>query len=376
MFKVSVTISKLRAAMSVLCAALIFAQTLTGQSPDRKAFISAEARERIRLAIASVGLIVVRKASDTDQQLRPRGSAVIIRSDGIIVTSHHVIAEDKTDRFYDEIYLRLPARPGEPPQLSTPYRLEVALANRTHDLALLRVLQKETAPLVFPAIEIGDSRAVKLLDDLIVIGFPAAGGSTVTVNQGMVEGIDLLANWVKTGARLIHGNSGGAAVNSEGKLIGIPTKVLADRQAIDRDGDGFPDEHQALGAVGFLRPSHLIVSMLAKMRDTETKSPPVAVKEEDQTPVRIEGIIRSALDGKPIAGARVGLTVLGSREANPSNLLTWGGTNSEGQFTLNKPVPPGRYTLKAKAIRYEAFSLDVEIKQKTARLVIDLRPSQ
>ncbi|MEW6209862.1 MAG: trypsin-like peptidase domain-containing protein [Acidobacteriota bacterium] len=363
--------------VSVLCAALLFASsTSSGQSPDRKAITTGEGRERIRHAIATVGLIMVRKASDADQQLRPRGSAVIVRSDGIIVTNYHVIAEDKTDRFYDEIYFRLPAQPGEPPQLSTPHRLEVALANKSYDLALLRVLQRETAPLLFPAIEIGDSRAVKLLDDLIVIGFPEAGGSTVTVNLGVVEGTDLLANWVKTNARLIHGNSGGAAVNSEGKLIGIPTKVLADRQAIDRDGDGFPDAYQALGAVGFLRPSHLVAGMLAKLPDTETKKTPVAVKEEDQTPVKVGGIIRSAIDGKPIAGARIGLTVLGSREASPSNLLSWGGTNSEGQFTLNKPVPPGRYTLKARAISYEIFSLDMEINQRTAQLIIKLRPLQ
>lgn len=365
-------------AASVLCAALLFASSTASnsQSPDRKSILSGEGRERIRHAIAAVGLVMVRKTSDADQQLRPRGSAVIVHSDGIIVTNYHVIAEDKTDRFYDEIYFRLPAQPGEPPQLSTPHRLEVALANKSYDLVLLRVVQRDVAPLVFPAIEIGDSRAIKLLDDLIVIGFPEAGGSTVTVNMGVVEGTDLLANWVKTNARLIHGNSGGAAVNDEGKLIGIPTKVLADRQAIDRDGDGFPDAYQSLGAVGFLRPSHLIVSMLAKLPESQTKKSPVVAKEEDQTPVKVGGIIRSAVDGKPVAGARVGLTVLGSREASPSNLLTWGGTNSEGQFTLNKPVPPGRYTLKARAISYEIFSLDVEINQRTAQLIIKLRPLQ
>jgi S1-C subfamily serine protease len=376
MHKVIATTVKLK--VSVLCAALLFAFSTASnsQSPDRKAITSNEGRERIRQAIAAVGLVMVRKATDADQQLRPRGSAVIVRSEGIIVTNYHVIAEDKTDRFYDEIYFRLPSQPGEPPQLSTPHRLEVALANKSYDLALLRVLPKETAPLVFPAIEIGDSRSIKLLDDLIVIGFPEAGGSTVTVNMGVVEGTDLLANWVKTNARLIHGNSGGAAVNSEGKLIGIPTKVLTDRQAVDRDGDGFPDAYQSLGAVGFLRPSHLVVSMLAKLPESQTKSTPVVSKEEDQTPVRVGGIIRSAVDGKSVAGARVGLTVLGSREASPSNLLAWGGTNSEGQFTLNKPVPPGRYTLKARAISYEIFSLDVEINQRTAQLIIKLRPLQ
>ena len=81
-----------------------------------------------------------------------------------------------------------------------------------------------------PAIEIADSRSVRELDDLAIIGYPEKGGSTVTVNLGTVEGKDILENWIKTDARLIHGNSGGAAVNSRGKLIGIPTKVVVDRQ--------------------------------------------------------------------------------------------------------------------------------------------------
>src|SRR5207244_9550044 len=131
------------------------------------------------------------------------------------------------------------------------------------DLALLRVESDATGkPLprsfTFPSIEIGDSRKIKLLEDLFIIGFPEKGGSTVTVNRGVVEGRDLLGNWIKTDARVIHGNSGGAAVTSDGKLVGIPTKVVADEQPIDKDGDGFPDDYRRYGAVGFLRPAYLI----------------------------------------------------------------------------------------------------------------------
>ncbi|HLG17560.1 MAG TPA: trypsin-like peptidase domain-containing protein [Blastocatellia bacterium] len=382
------------AALAVWAAALLVAPggRASWQSPlqstDKKSELSAEARERVRQAVAAVGLILVRRDSDGQERaFRPRGSAVIVRSDGVVVTNYHVIAEDRADRLYDEIYFSLPSKPPSSGQASKSYRLQVVAVNKAHDLALLQVASADAAG--FPAIEIGDSRAIKLLDDLIIIGFPEKGGATVTVNTALVEGTDLLGNWIKTDGRLIHGNSGGAAVNSEGKLIGIPTKVLADRQPVDKDGDGFPDDYKWLGAVGFLRPAYLVDSMLAQLREQETRAsstppsksdetraaPTEAVTAEPAPPVTVRGIVKSASDGKTIAGARVGLTLLGSLEVTANNLLTWGGTNGDGEFELNKPVPPGRYTLKAKAISYEAFTADVTIDQKSGPLVIELRPS-
>jgi S1-C subfamily serine protease len=330
----------------------------------------------VRQAAAAVGLITVRKTAGQPSELRARGSAVVVGSDGIIVTSYHVIVEDKSDRLYDEIYFNLPPEAGSSPQSASPHRLEVLLLNKTDDLALLRVKSAGNHPPPFAAMEIGDSRAVKLLDDIIIIGYPEKGGSTVTVNTGVVEGIDALGSWIKTSARLIHGNSGGAAVSSEGKLIGIPTKVVADRQPVDGDGDGFPDDYQWLGAVGFLRPAHLVASMLSRARPTEDGKNAVAQTAQATPQVIIEGIVKSAADGRPVAGARIGITLLGSREVTPANLLTWGGSNGEGLFKLDRPVPAGRYTLKAKAISYEPFSLDVEIDPKKTRFAIQLRPSR
>ena len=108
---------------------------------------------------------------------------------------------------------------------------------------------------------------------------------TVTISPGVVEGKDILGNWIKTDARVIHGNSGGAAVNSEGKLVGIPTKVVADEQPIDTDGDGFPDDYRRYGAVGFLRPSYLVVDMLTRV---DSKDAPETNSAAPSTPKIVE----------------------------------------------------------------------------------------
>jgi len=363
----------------VVCALVVSA--LTGQSANRKAGISPESRALVRQAIASTGLISVHNSNDSNPAPRPKGSAVVVRSDGVLVTNYHVINIPKTSRLYDEIFLNL-VGDGDTASSLARYRLKPLLINKEYDLALLRVESDAAGNPVpksftFPSIEMGDSRKIRELEDLFIIGFPEKGGSTITLSQGVVEGKDILANWIKTDARVIHGNSGGAAVDSQGRLIGIPTKVVADEQPVDRDGDGFPDASRRYGAVGFLRPSHLVAEMISQLNDGNSANPPAPSKPrmaESSTLIAVRGIVKSA-GGKPVAGALVGLLPLGESNITESTLLTWGSTNAEGAFKLNKPVPPGRYTLKAKALANQPYSSDVEIGPGASALIIQMRGS-
>lgn len=356
------------------------AVTFAGQSTSRSG-ISPKSRAQVRQVIASIGLISVRNSKDPNLAPRPAGSAVVVRSDGVLVTNYHVINNPRTSQSYDEIFLSLMGE-GDAASSPTRYRLKALLINKAYDLALLRVesdaagnpLSKASS---FPSVELGDSRKIRVLEDLFIIGFPEKGGATITVNRGVVEGMDILANWIKTDARVIHGNSGGAAVNSEGRLIGIPTKVVADEQPVDRDGDGFPDDSRRYGAVGFLRPSHLVAEMIAQLNDgdsTNASPRPAPTKvAESSTFITVRGIVKSA--GKPVAGALVGLLTLGESTVTENTLLTWGSTNAEGAFKLNKAVPPGKYTLKAKALARQPYSSDIEIGPGVSPLIIEMRGS-
>ena len=369
-------ILKLRITTAIALIALqMFAAAASTQSSKSSRGLSSEARSRIRQAISAVGLILVRNNGDGEGRgPRPRGSAVVVRQDGVIATNYHVVARDKSLELYDELFLALPDDGVLDISVPHLYRLKTVLVNKDLDLALLKIARDDGRySAALPAIELGDSRAVRELDDLVIIGYPEKGGATVTVNSGTVEGKDVLENWIKTDARLIHGNSGGAAVNSEGKLIGIPTKVVVDRQPTDKNGDGFPDGFYTLGAVGFLRPSHIISAMLVQVGSPERAD---SITDLTQPQLTVSGIIRSAFDGKPIAGAAVGLVPLGTQEVSAKNILTWGYTNPDGRFQLNKLVPPGHYTLQAKTFGYEIFRRDVELNRKTEQLVIELRRSE
>lgn len=367
--------------MTVAAPALLvgLGSTLAGQSTAKS--VAPEVRALVRQAMASTVLISVRNSSDSrGQDPRPRGSGVVVRSDGIVVTNQHVITNTKTNHPYDEIFLTLSGDGGSASS-SARYRLRPVLISNEYDLALLQIKSDDggkpiAKSFTFPAIEIGDSRKLKELDDLFIIGFPEKGGSTPTVNRGVVEGKDLLGNWIKTDARVIHGNSGGAAVNSDGKLVGIPTKVLADEQGVDKDGDGFPDNYRRFGAVGFLRPSQLVGEMLVQMENQITESPaPAAAPKmiESSTMVSVRGLVKAATGGEPIAGALVGLLPLGETSVTASTLLTWASSNADGEFRLNRPVPPGRYTLIAKSLARQPYTMDIEVRLDSPVLVVAMR---
>src|SRR5262249_41125969 len=165
------------------------------------------------------------------------------------------------------------------------------------------------------------------------------------------------------------GNSGGAAVNNEGRLIGIATKVVSDET----------ESNVTLGLIGYLRSVNLVRQMVGKLQDAERdkeKGPSSAQTVANSTrrdplpavqAVTVRGVVKDARTGNPIAGARVGLLVAGG-DLNVANIITWGGTNADGKFALEKPVSPGKYTLRAKVIgdvAYAPYGVEVEIRPDT-----------
>ena len=345
--------------ISIACFSLISA-SLRGQSRETRRQLPQDAKARVRRAMAAVGMVLVGDGDGGEP--RPRGSGVVLRQDGVIVTNWHVVTEDSSGRQFKEIFFNLAPDSGA----SFRHRLRIVDLDQKLDLALLVVAPggaKAPAP-AFPFLEIGDARAIELLDDLVVIGFPEKGGPTPTLSGGIVEGKDNTEGWIKTDGRLLRGNSGGAAVNSEGKLIGIATKVEIDRARNDAE----------LGTVSYLRPAYLVSRMLDRLRERERAAFGSIFKG---AAVTVRGIVKSAVDGKPIAGARVGLIQAG-RELAPESLVTWGGANPDGLFQFEKPVPPGKYSIRAKVIgdnRYAVYNKEVEIKPGMAELVIEIQPA-
>lgn len=207
------------------------------------------------------------------------GSGTVISEDGLILTNAHVATPDFE---VDEIVVAITESADAPPEPT--YHAEVIASDLVLDLAVIqavRTLDGDPYPDgAIPFMPVGDSDAVGIGDDLLIFGYPAIGGETITFTRGLVSGFtsdQVLGDraWIKTDATIAGGNSGGTAANLAGELIGVPTQASAGTDLdpvdcrpmrdTDRDGD-IDDEDDCVPIGGFLngvRPINLATDMIA-----------------------------------------------------------------------------------------------------------------
>ena len=144
------------------------------------------------------------------------GSGVIVGSDGLVVTNHHVI-EGMT-----EVKISLADR--------REYDADVILRDPRTDLAVLRVKGLGDAKL--SALPLGDSDILEVGDIVLAVGNPFGVGQTVT--QGIVSalartqvGVSDYQFFIQTDAAINPGNSGGALIDMNGRLVGINTAIFS-----------------------------------------------------------------------------------------------------------------------------------------------------
>ena len=200
-----------------------------------------------RALLATVQIIV-----PVDRQRRSSaGSGSILTEKGHILTNFHVLGDVKTGRLYNRqgvIYVAVsPPNLKDPPQVE--YMAELVQGDQALDLALIKIIAKQDggdlpAYLGLTTMPIGDSDTVKIGEELSIIGFPGLGGDTVTFTKGSVSGFLEDEGWIKTDAEINSGNSGGAAINREGQLVGIPSEVTAETSELP-------------GKIGLVRPVNL-----------------------------------------------------------------------------------------------------------------------
>ena len=156
------------------------------------------------------------------------GSAVVVDSEGYLVTNYHVVAGATEIRVQmADGRIANPQYVGDDPET---------------DLAVLKVDLDSLA-----AIQLGRSSELRIGDVVLAIGNPY--GLTKTVTQGIVSatgrgllGLMTFENFIQTDAAINEGNSGGALINSSGELVGINTAVLAQDSGTEGISFAIPDE--------------------------------------------------------------------------------------------------------------------------------------
>ncbi|TYQ12950.1 UNVERIFIED_CONTAM: serine protease Do [Acetivibrio alkalicellulosi] len=163
------------------------------------------------------------------REAQSQGSGIIIKSDGYIMTNNHVI-ERALEQGSNNINRDAKIEIILPHDKDTAYLAKVVGRDVRTDLAVLKI-DKDN----LPAIEFGDSDNVKVGELAVAIGNPGGleymGSVTVGVISGLNRTLPILdgreLKLIQTDASINEGNSGGALVNAEGKLIGINTAKIA-----------------------------------------------------------------------------------------------------------------------------------------------------
>jgi S1-C subfamily serine protease len=211
------------------------------------------------------------------------GSGTIITPDGLILTNHHVVIATGGMDSYDDVVVALSFAPDKPPEEM--YRATVIDSDSDLDIALIRIFEDmdgnpvDHATLNLPYIPLGNSDGLALGQELAILGYPAIGGDTITYATGEVSGFTASRKYgdrayIKTTASVTGGTSGGAALDLNGYLVAIPTRlgyggrdILVDcRPLVDTNGDGDitgKDSCVPLGGfINAMRPINLALPMI------------------------------------------------------------------------------------------------------------------
>ena len=177
------------------------------------------------------------------------GSGTVISPTGLILTNAHVaepqapgaavaLGVPASQLEPDPPYLTVDVTTGPASPVKARYRARPVAVDGYLDLAVVQIYATSSGAPVSPAslhlpyLPLGNDTQVQLDQPVTVLGFPGVADSdSITVTSGVVSTFvpDPLKHvgdprfMLETTARLAHGNSGGAAINNAGQLIGVPS---------------------------------------------------------------------------------------------------------------------------------------------------------
>lgn len=156
------------------------------------------------------------------------GSGIIISDDGYILTNNHVVSSSTSE---SNSYYQITDAGKVTVTLfgdETEYEAKIVGQDEQTDLAVIKI--EKTG---LTKAEFADSDSVKVGEFAMAVGNPVNMNSTVTtgivsaVNRKITDSDGKTYTCIQTDAAINSGNSGGALVNSEGKVIGINTLKLS-----------------------------------------------------------------------------------------------------------------------------------------------------
>ena len=189
----------------------------------------------------------------TTSEATATGSGIIISDDGYIVTNNHVVDSSSSNSSYS--YYSISDATSVKVKLygsDETYDPKIVGKDSQTDLAVLKI--EKTG---LTAAEFADSDQAVVGEFAMAVGSPL--GLDTTVTTGIISAVNREVEsdgtkyvCIQTDAAINAGNSGGALVNSEGKVIGINTLKLS--------GSG-------VEGIGFAIPINSTLDVISQLKD-------------------------------------------------------------------------------------------------------------
>ena len=278
-------------------------------------------------------------------QGRAAGTGMLISSTGEILTNNHVIADATSIKVVIG---------GTGPS----HDAKVVGYDVTEDVALIQITDNVSN---LPTITFGDPNQAQVGDPVVAIGNAGGKGGTPSVSQGRITALDqevtagdpggnqeTLEGMIQINAPIQPGDSGGALIDRNGKILGMNTAAAGGgrfNSTGSNIGFAIPIDN-AIGIVGQIRSGvetdkvHIGDRALlgVQVEDLNGQSAPVTegalvVKVQDNTGAKDAGVqigdVLVTLNGKPVTDSASLRAVLAP--LHPGDSIRVGWVDSTGQ---------------------------------------------
>ena len=218
-------------------------ERIDASPPGFAEVISRAAPSAVSISATSVNIESVERAADDqlNMYLGERdslGSGIIVSKQGFILTNLHVV-----DTLFDAFDTEVTLHDGR----LTP--ATVIAYDSENDLAVLHINMDDLTP-----ITIGDSSNLQVGDVVFAIGYPRRNIGQ-SVSQGIVSALssepDNSQGFIQTDAATNPGNSGGALIDREGRLVGINSSIFSESGSFE--------------GIGFATPANIAINAMNQM---------------------------------------------------------------------------------------------------------------
>lgn len=298
------------------------------------------------------------------------GSGVIIDSRGIVITSRSVVYPKGSNKEFPEIWAgvldsnRGSLRPNQA------FRLTVMNEDERLNIAILKIETRNPSQ-KFPAIPFGETGFLRYGQDLKLLGFMQANGTSLSTAEVSFLDFGETDDQLKIEGQFLRGIAGGAVVDRNGRLIGIPVGARESDSVPFFNQDGEQVGQIALEEVGLVVPVEAIQEFLRKIPNLLSFTIPSDVRKS----VVIEGSVNDAKTNEPIQWATIGILL-----PNPNSqqyieaqeLIAYARSDSRGAFKLSRRLKPGTYSVKVVHPDYKVEYKTIQIPNNSVKLLFNL----